>query len=120
MPKHFVQIECCGFLPRRESHEVLDLLGNQSLHFVEKIGVRYDPVPICIGVLVGAFEWVAPQVEHLWSPQFHEWLEPARQLFGPLFHEHDFPVAHPDRQDVAVVADVEEEVARAILLLGRM
>src|ERR1700756_1570913 len=115
MPEYFVQIECCRFLPRREFYELRDLLGNQPLHFVEDIGVRNKPVPICIGVLVGPLKWVTPEVEHFWSPQFYEWLEPAHQLFGPLFHEHDFPVAHPDRQDVAVVTYVEEKLSRSLL-----
>ena len=37
------------------------------------------------------------------------------QSLRPLLHEHRFPVLVPDRQDVAVIADVEEELARAFL-----
>ena len=48
----------------------------------------------------------------------HERLEPARQCLGPLLHQHDLPVAHADGQDVAVVADIEEELPGAFLRLA--
>ena len=37
--------------------------------------------------------------------------------FGALLHQDDLPVLHPDGQNVAVVADVEEELPRALLHL---
>jgi hypothetical protein len=50
----------------------------------------------------------------------------ARERLGPdlqralaaLLHEHDLPVVEAHGQHIAVVAEVEEEVARALLLLA--
>jgi hypothetical protein len=41
-----------------------------------------------------------------------------QRALAALLHEHDLPVVVAHRQDVAVVADVEEDVARALRFLA--
>src|SRR5215813_5676282 len=88
--------------------------GYDSLHPVDHIGVGYHPVPVGVGILVRPLEWTASEIEDLRSAQLHERFEPAHQLFRALFHEHHLPVAHAQRQDLAVVADIEEELSGAL------
>ena len=116
--QHCVQIERGRLLARWELYEGIDLSSHNILHHVHDVGMRNNPVPVCIRALVGPLEWVTPEMEHLRGPQLHERLKPAYQPLRPLFHEHDFPVAHPDRQDIAVVTDIEEELPGAFLHLA--
>ena len=71
-----------------------------------------------IGVFVGALERVAPQIEHFGYSQFNEWFEPAQQLFGARFRKDNLPVAHPNCQDVTVIADVEKGFPRTLIRLA--
>src|SRR5438270_8682516 len=113
--KHCIQVEGGRLLTRWKFSECPDLLGNEILHTVEEIGVGDHPVPIGIRVFVRTLEGIAAQIEHFRRPQLHERLEPTRELSGSLFHEHHFPVAHANCQDVAVVADIEEKLPGAFL-----
>ena len=105
-------------MTRRVFYKVVDLLGHQRLHSIQQVGVRNDPIPIGVRVFVGSLERVAAQVEHFRRPEFHERLEPAQQLFGSLFHEHHFPVAHANSKKVAVVAEIEKVFPGALLRLS--
>src|SRR5512139_1767287 len=60
-----VQVEGGGLLPRGELLERLDLPRDESLHQVDEVGVRDQPIIVGIRVLVGPLEGVAPQVEDL-------------------------------------------------------
>ncbi len=100
---------------RGELLEVLDLARNRRLHAVDDVDVRKHPIPVGVRVLVGAFERIASEVEDLRRPELHERFEPAHQLVGALLHQHDLPVLHPDAEDVAVVAHIEEDVPWALL-----
>jgi hypothetical protein len=95
--------------------ECRELLGYDRLHAADQLGVRDHPVPVGIRVLVGPPERIAAQVEHLGRTQSCEWLEPALERLGPLFHQHHFPVIVPDGQELSVIADVEEGPARVLL-----
>src|SRR5690242_14931023 len=57
-------------------------------------------------------------MEHLRCPERNERLEPARQSLRALLHQDDFPVPHPEGEDVAVVANVEEELSGALVGLA--
>jgi hypothetical protein len=67
-----------------------------------------QPVAVGVRAFIRPLERVAAQVEDLRRPELHERLEPAHQLRGLLLHQDDFPVAHAERQDVSVIADVEK------------
>ena len=56
-----VEVERCRLLPRRERLEVGDLSRHQPLHPIEDVGVRDDPIPVGIRILVRPFERIAPQ-----------------------------------------------------------
>ena len=105
-------------MARWELYEGIDLSSHNILHHIHDVGMGDHPVVIGIRALVGPFERVAPQMEHLRDAQLYERLHPALQALRPLFHEHDFPVAHPDRHDIAVVTDIEEELPGAFLHLA--
>ena len=118
MLEHCVQVERSGLLTRRELFKSLYLLGDERLHPVDDIGVGNQPIPIGVRVFIRPLERIAAKVEHLRRSELHERLEPAHELLGPLLHEHDLPVAHADRQDVAVIADVKEELPRTFFRLA--
>src|SRR5262245_11232711 len=118
MPEDFVQVERGRLLTWREFHKGLDLLGHKPLHFVDDVGMGDQPIPVCVRVMVRALERIPPQVEDLRRSKFYKRLEPALQLLGSLLQKHDLPVAHPDAQDVAIIADVEEEISGAAFCLA--
>src|SRR5262249_1010102 len=75
LPEPLIEVEGCGFLPRRIFDKVLDLLRDKGLHSIEDIGVRYQPIPIGIRILVSPLEWIAAQVKHFRGPQFYKWFK---------------------------------------------
>jgi len=113
-----VQVERGRLLAWREFQKCLDLLGHKPLHFVDNVGMGDQPIPVCVRVMVRALEWISAQIKDLRRSKFYKRLEPAHQLLGPLLQKHDFPVAHPDAQNVAIVADVEEELSGTLFRLA--
>ena len=55
---HRVQVERSRLLARRELDEVLDLRRHKPLHEVELGNVINHPIPVSIGIEVGALERV--------------------------------------------------------------
>jgi len=118
LPEHLVEIERGRPLTWRELDVVLDLLGHERLHLVKEVGMRDHPIPVSVRVFIRPLKRVAAQVEYLWGPELDERLEPAHQLLRPLLHQHQFPIANSDREDIAVVADIENKLPRALLRLA--
>ena len=92
--------------------------ATSRLHEVELGSVIDHPIPVGIGVEVGAFERIASQIEDQRHPQLHQRLRPRRHRLRTLFLKTELLVADPDRHDVAVIADVEEGLSRALLHLA--
>jgi hypothetical protein len=61
---------------------------------------------------------IIPQVEYIRGTQRHNRLPPDVEPMGALLHEMDLPVPHSQRQQVAVVAPVEESLARILFDLS--
>ena len=80
----------------------------------------YDvPVVVAVRRDVGELVGVGAQVVQLGHAQPRERLGPHLQRArAALLQEHDLEVVITDRQDVAVVADVEEDLARPFLRLA--
>ena len=84
----------------------------------EDRGTRVVEDPVVVGVRgdVGPLVGVGAQVEELGHPQRDERLGPDLQrALDALLHEDDLPVVEPQRDQVAVVVEVDEALARALL-----
>ena len=78
-----------------------------------------EPIPVRVGGDVRPLERIRAQVEELRDAQHHERLGPELQRsLGALLHEHDLPVVEPQSEHVAVVGEVDEALARALLVLS--
>ena len=78
------------------------------------------PVPVGVGGDVGPLVGIGEQVEDLGHPQLHEGLGPdlASSLLALLL-EHKLPVVVAQAHQVAVVGEVEELLAGALVRLAR-
>ena len=90
-------------------------LAGDRLHRPEHEGPVDHPVVVGVRVFVGLFERIAPQVEEQRHAQLDHGLAPHLQLFGAVLQVGRLPVAHADGHDVAVVAHVDERLARRVL-----
>ena len=70
LPQYSVEIERRRLLTRRKLLKCLDLVGDNRLHPIQKIGVGDHPIPIGIRILIRAFERIAAQIEHLRRSSF--------------------------------------------------
>src|SRR4029453_9478773 len=69
---------------------------------------------------VGALERIRAEVVELRHPQRDERLRPQLERpLRPLLHEDELPVVEAQRDEVAVVAEVDEALWRAPILLAR-
>ncbi len=95
----------------RKSHD--DRLRGQ-----DQVRLGEVPVPVRVRGRVRPLERIGAQVEELRHAQRDERLRP--QLEGsarPLLHEDELPVVEPQRDEIAVVREVDEALARADVLL---
>ncbi len=68
--------------------------------------------------LVPDLEWVGPQVEDLWRTQRRERIPPNRGAVSGLLGEDELPLVVAQPNELALVVEVEEFVARAGRLPG--
>src|SRR5262245_46469526 len=114
-----VDAEARRLLPRREIFEGRDELAHDGLsrHHQE----RMADAPLVIGVRrdVGPLVGIHSQVVQLRQPQAGERLRPDPQrAFNALLAEHLLPILVADRHELAVVVEVEEFLARGLVLLA--
>ena len=79
--------------------------------------VCHPPVVEHAPVLIGALEWIAPEVVKLRCAQRHQRLSPHVQTVGALFHERDLPGLDAQRHQVTVITPVEKSLAGVVLHL---
>ena len=103
-----VEVERRRLLPRRELHEVLDLLRHDFLHQIHLRDVIDHPIPIGVGVEVGAFERIATQVHDVRHRSFTNGSAHCSIVVRALDREVELIVADPHGHDVAVIAEVDE------------
>ena len=77
-----------------------------------------DPPVVVVHAMVGRFERIGAEVVDLGHAQGRVWLLPAIEAFAALLLEDDLVLLVAQRGQVAVVAEVEELLARAGRLAG--
>src|SRR5262245_7024024 len=113
-----VDAEACRLLAWWELLERLQELADHRLRGnQEERAVRHPLAGEHGGVLVGTLERVAPQVVDLRHAHRDERLLPDAESMRALLDERRFPVPEPQGHQVAVVAPVEEALARVLLHL---
>jgi hypothetical protein len=69
--------------------------------------------------VVSPLKGIGAQVEELRDAQRDERLRPQLECAArPLLHEDELPVVEPQRDEIAVVREVDEALARADVLLS--
>jgi hypothetical protein len=107
------------FLTRREFVERLQEVCHDPLRGQRQKVILQEPVVVSVRGDVGALEGIGPQVVELGNAQSRERLGPHTQRpFAALLHEHDFPVVESQRDQVAVIVEVDETWTRTLLLLA--
>ena len=109
------QVEGAGRLAGR-----IVLHGHEELRGHRWIGTRTkttveEPVVVGVRVVLGLLERVAAQVEEQRHAQFDEGLAPDAEGLAAVLQEDDLPVLVAGGDDLAVVVDVPELVARRFL-----
>src|SRR5690348_2281868 len=95
-------------------------LGDQRLHREhDRPGVPHHPVVIAVRGDVGPLIGIGPKVEYLGQAQSRERLGPDAQCAGgALLLEHDLPILVAHIDEIAVVVEIDELLARAVRLLS--
>src|SRR5882762_7800870 len=112
LPHHLFNAEAGRLLARREFLEARDPLADEYLSRHEQEDTSGVPVDIVRGVVLGFLEGVAPQVEEERHSQLDEGLGPHLEALRALLLEDRLPVFVAQRHQVAVIAPVEELLAR--------
>src|SRR6266850_6397020 len=112
LPHHLFNAEAGRLLARREFLEARDPLADEYLSRHEQEDTSGVPVDIVRGVVLGFLEGVAPQVEEERHSQLDEGLGPHLEALRALLLEDHLPVFVAQRHQVAVIAPVEELLAR--------
>src|SRR5262249_39892835 len=115
LPHHLVDAEAGRLLPWWKLLEALDPLRDKELSRHEEEDPSHQPVAVVNGFALGLFERVAAQVEEARDSELDERLRPDLKRLRALLGEHRFPVVVTKRHQVAVVAPVEELLARGLL-----
>ena len=115
-------VKLAALLSRWELLEGLEELGHHSRRREHEVRLVDEPVVVGVRGHVGALERVDSEVEDLRDAKWDEGLGPHLQRpLHPLLHEHGLPVVEADREHVAVVGEVDEQLARASIgLAGEM
>src|SRR5258708_4176420 len=107
------------FLSRRKFLERCHKRPSNCLRSKDNEIIRQEPLVISIGSDVGPFIRIRSQVEQFWNAKLNKWLCPdAHCPRDTLLHEDNFPVVKAKAQQIAIVAEVEEALSRALLLLA--
>src|SRR5262245_58656037 len=115
-----IDAEARGFLARRVFLEALQKLCHSALGGNQNEDVVENPIPVSVGGDVRHFIRIRTQVENLRHAQRHKRLGPdLHRSLGALFHEHDLEVVETHGDQVAVVVEVEELLARAGFLFAQ-
>src|SRR5258705_9172659 len=81
--------------------------------------VRYEPVIVGIRRDIGAFVGIGPQVEEFRDTQLGKRLGPdSHRARRALLLEHELPVFVAERDEIAIIVEVDELLARATVLLS--
>ena len=75
------------------------------------------PVQIGVRVVFGPLERIATHAHDVRQPQLDERLGPLPHRIGALHRQIEFPVADPHRDDLAIVAEVDDAGSRGFLHL---
>jgi hypothetical protein len=114
-----IQAEARGLLARRELLEGGQEVADVGLGRHQQVGPVEQPVVVGVGGDLSALVGVAAQVEDERHAQRHEGLGPgAEGAGGLLLQEDQLPVVVAQRGEVAVVGEVEDLVARALVGLA--
>ena len=114
-----VDREARGLLPRRELLECGEELRDQGRRRQREVVIFEEPVPVGVRRHIRPLVGIGAQVEQLRDAQDGERLEPDLQRpLTTLLHEDDLPVVESDGEHVAVVGEVHEALARALVHLA--
>src|SRR5262245_8345069 len=114
-----IEIESGRPLPGRIVLERCQELPRQRLRRHEQEGMPDGPFIVSVGRDIRPLVGVHPQIEHLGKPQAGKGLGPNPQrTFGALLAEDHFPVLVPQRDELAVVIEIEERLARRLGFLA--
>src|SRR4030095_4331823 len=109
-----VDAEARRLLARRELLEARDPPGDEDLGRHEPENASNQPVVVVDGVVIGALEGIAAEVEDLRHAQIDHRLRPDVEAFRALLLEDSLPVLVAERHEVAVIAPVEHLLARRL------
>src|SRR5262249_47747786 len=112
---HLVDAEAGRLLPWWKLLEALDPLPDEELGWHQQVDPANQPVLVVRGFVLGLLEGVAAQVEEPRHPELYDRLRPDLKPLRALLGEHRLPLVVAERHQVAVVAPVEELLARRFL-----
>src|SRR6185436_17368817 len=114
-----VQAEATRLLAGRKLLERGEELANDVLGGDTDEGVVEPPIVVRVRRHVRPFEWVGQEIEKFWKPQGRGRLTPDLQRSrDALFLEDELPVVVAQADQLGVVVEVEELLARTLLRLA--
>src|SRR5262249_44603464 len=118
--RRLVDSEARRLLTRWKLFERLHEVRDDRLCREQHVRRLQVPVPIGVRGDIGAFKGIGTQVVELRRPQHREGLGPDLQGPGAaLFEKDGLEVAGAKRDEIAVVVEIDESLARALHTLGR-
>src|SRR5271168_5397420 len=107
------------FLSRRKFLERCHKRRGDCLRSKDNEIVVHEPLVVRVGSNIGPLIGVGPKIEQLRNAELGERLRPNPHSSGAtLLHEDNLPVVKAQTQQIAVVAEVEEALSWALLLLA--
>src|SRR6516162_7872038 len=115
LSQDLIQVEGGRLLARGELGETADLVRHNGLTRVQNRRVIDHPIPVGVGVEIGALKRVATQAEDVRYPQFHQRLRPDVHLKGTLYGKLQLPVTETNRHELPVITEVDQRLPRTFL-----
>ncbi len=114
-----VNSETGSFLARWELLESFQEVSDISLRRYQQKSMVHPPIPVGVRGDGRPLIRIRAQVEQPGYPRIHQGFSPDQHgALCPLLGKYDLPVIVTERLQIAIVGEVEELLARALLLLA--